>query len=89
MNKPDWRGIVAGLPNTVNEGNPEGKCIEGRYAVVNGWVFVEGLAGNRIGARQLLPDENPKTAARGILRTTRAGRGDPCAHLFYRKRSQW
>jgi hypothetical protein len=85
----EWHGVVAGIPGSVTEGNPLGSSIEGRFAVASGWVFVEDSAGNRIGARQLLPDENPRAAARGILRTTRAGGGDPYAHLFYSKKGSW
>jgi hypothetical protein len=88
MSKPAWYGVVAGLPQSVNEGNPEGKSIEGRYAVVNGWIFVEDPAGNRIGARQLSADENPKTAARGILRTTRADGATRARTCFIRRKAR-
>jgi hypothetical protein len=83
----EWRGVVAGLPNTVNEGNPLGKSVEGKFAVEKGWVFVQDSAGRRLGARQLLPDEDAKSAARGILRG--AAKSDPCSHLFFTKGSSW
>jgi len=89
MTKPVWHGVVAGLPGSISEGNSEGRSVEGRFAIADGWVFVEDTLGNRIGARQLLPNEDAKAAARGLLRGTRAGRGDPCSHLFYQKKGQW
>jgi hypothetical protein len=84
-----WYSVVAGVSNSVTAGNPLGSCVEGKYCVADGWVIVESARGERIGTRKLLPDENPKTVARNILKRSRPARTDPCAHLYYWKGSPW
>jgi hypothetical protein len=71
-----WHPLVVQV-QAPSEANPGGAVREYRYQVAFGTVRVASLDGRVIGSASIAPDDNPKVAARKIIRECSTGFNSP------------